>query len=144
MAKAEFTKMAIACEYLDMAMQFYMEERNYFCAIHLAAAAQELFGKHLPDRARIYTITRKAQRALHQLETGRGPSKKELDAVVTYAKNKIKHEDGELTVTLDPVFEARRYIDDALINFNKLREMEACRPQLPISATMWKFRGMAA
>jgi len=116
-----------------MAMQLYIEERNYFCAIHLAGAAEELFGKHLPERERIHTIARNAQKALHEMETGRKPTKKELDVSVTYAKNTIKHEDcesGERSVTLDVVFEARRYIEDALINFNKLREIEAHRPHL--------------
>jgi hypothetical protein len=142
MAKAVFTKLSIACTYLDMAMQLYIEERDYFCAIHLAAAAEELFGKHLPEQERIYTITRKAQRALHEIETGREPTKQELEAVVAYAKNAIKHENydgGERSVTLDPVFEARRYIEDALINFNKLRESEKYRRDLPKSPTMWKF-----
>jgi hypothetical protein len=142
MAKAVFTKLSIACEYLDMAMQLYIEERNYFCAIHLAGAAEELFGKHLPEHERIYTIVRNAQKALHEIETGQKPTKRELDAFVTYAKNAIKHEDyesGERSVTLDVVFEARRYIEDALINFNKLREIETLRPHLVKSPTKWKF-----
>jgi hypothetical protein len=83
MAEAIVTKLAIACEYLDLAMQLYIEERNYFCAIHLAAAAEELFGGHLPEQERMHTITWKAQRALHNLETGREPTNKEIRDVVT-------------------------------------------------------------
>ena len=82
MAKSVFKKLSIACEYLDMAMQLYIEERNYFCAIHLAGAAEELFGKHLPEHERTHTIVRNAQQALQELETGPKPAKKELDALL--------------------------------------------------------------
>jgi hypothetical protein len=51
-------------------MQLYIEERKYFCAIHLAAAAEELFGKHLPAHERIHTIVRNAQQGLQDMETG--------------------------------------------------------------------------
>lgn len=41
-------KKDIATEYLNAAMQMYLRKENYFCAIHLAAAAFELFDLHLP------------------------------------------------------------------------------------------------
>jgi hypothetical protein len=138
MAEGVFTKLAIACEYLDLAMQLYVDQGNYFCAIHLAATAEELFGSHLPEKDRMHTISWKAQRALHVLETCREPTKKELSDVVTYAKNAIKH-GGERSVTLDPIFEARWHIEHALINFNKLTKIEAWAQQLRKSPIMWKF-----
>ena len=78
MAEGVFTKLAIACEYLDLAMQLHVEQENYFCAIHLAATAEELFGSHLPEKDRMHTISWKAQRALHVLETCREPTKKRI------------------------------------------------------------------
>jgi hypothetical protein len=39
----EVRKLNIAVEYLDAAMQMYVDQRNFFCAIHLAGAAAELF-----------------------------------------------------------------------------------------------------
>ena len=49
MSTIEIPKLEIAREYLELAMQLYVERRNYFCAIHLAAAAAELFDRHLPE-----------------------------------------------------------------------------------------------
>ena len=49
-------------KYVDAAIEFYLAGRNLFCAIHLAAAAEELLGKHLPEKDRISTFAWKAER----------------------------------------------------------------------------------
>jgi hypothetical protein len=69
----EVRKLDIAVEYLDAAMQMYIDQRNYFCAIHLAGAAAELFDGHLPKNTgtRISEIAWKCQKALFH-ESGRG------------------------------------------------------------------------
>jgi hypothetical protein len=41
------SKLAIAHEYLDAAIEFFLARTNFFCAINLTAAAEELFGAHL-------------------------------------------------------------------------------------------------
>jgi hypothetical protein len=51
MVEAVYRKLDIAREYLDAAIEFFLARHNFFCAIHLAAAAEELFGAHLPGRA---------------------------------------------------------------------------------------------
>jgi hypothetical protein len=43
------------------------------------------------------------------------------------------------TITIDPVAAARRWIEDALINFNTLHQKEAYTSRLPKSVAMWKF-----
>jgi|ERR1700730_2329655 hypothetical protein len=138
MAEGVFTKLAIACEYLDLAMQLHVEQENYFCAIHLAAAAEELFGSHSPERIECTPYRGKHNEHFTSLRLAANPPKKELSNVVTYAKNAIKHS-GERSVTLDPILEARWYIEHALINFNKLTEIEAWAQQLRKSPIMWKF-----
>lgn len=119
----EVPKLDIAIEYLDAAMQMYVDQRNYFCAIHLAGAAAELFDAHLPKHTRISEIAWKCQKALHESETGRQPSNKEINEVANGSRNAIKHmdEDGVLTVAIDPIAEAQWYIDNALISFEKLK-----------------------
>lgn len=140
MAEAEYDKLNIAREYLDMAMQLYIEERSYFCAIHLAGAAEELFGTHLPEEERIFTMTWKAQRELHGILYGQEQTKKDSVRVVNQPKNAIKHDDfDERTVTVDPIRAARSSIEDALINFDKLAQVSQYKSRLPKSPIMWRF-----
>src|SRR5882672_3463990 len=143
MAKGVFTKLAIACEYLDLAMQLYIEGQNYFCAIHLAAAARWIIRKpfartgpnaHYSVESTASTSPARDWPRIHQ---------KEISDVVTYAKNAIKH-GGEQSVILDPVFEARWHIEHALINFNKLAKIKAWGLQLRKSPSMWKFENYRA
>lgn len=140
MSGADYSKLEIASEYLELAMQLYLEKRNYFCAIHLAGAAEELFGMHLPKDKRIFNIARKAQKALRIIETAKVPQNakehaeadREATQLVNWSKNTIKHlNDDKTTITIDPVFEASRWIEQALINYYKLH--------LPKSSTLWKF-----
>ncbi|WP_372522375.1 hypothetical protein [Sulfuricaulis sp.] len=144
MSEAVHKKLNIACEYMDMAMQLYVEERNYFCAIHLAAAAEELLGMHLPEDKRISNVACKAQKALRIIETGKAPENtkankkadKEAKRIVNFSKNTIKHmkdpkDTDDTTIIIDPAFEAAHWIEQALINFYKL--------DLSKSPTLWKF-----
>ena len=42
MTEVEVPKLEIAREYLDRAIEFFLAGTNYFSAIHLSAAAEEL------------------------------------------------------------------------------------------------------
>ena len=112
-------KLDIAVEYLDAAMQMYMDQRNYFCAIHLAGSAAELFDGHLPKNTgtRTSEIAWKCQKALFHESGKETPSNKKINEVVNGSRNSIKHmdDDGEQKVTIDPISEAEWYIDNALI-----------------------------
>src|ERR1700730_17778092 len=133
MADAEYSKLQIAGEYLDAAMQFYIDQQNYFCAIHLAAAAAELLDEHLPQEKRTVEIAWNAQRARRRMETGTDASKQDIKNVLLYSKNTIKHMDTvERTATLDPIFEAQWWIDHALTSFEKL--------ELTKTPTLWRYQ----
>jgi hypothetical protein len=82
MTEQEVSKLEIAREYLDAAIEFFLTQTNFFCAIHLSAAAEELFGAHLPESQRIFTLAWKAEKALMS-ETGPIPS----DAVACRSVN---------------------------------------------------------
>jgi hypothetical protein len=43
------SKLKIAHEYLDAAIEFFLARTNFFCAIPLAAAGEDVFGAHLPE-----------------------------------------------------------------------------------------------
>jgi hypothetical protein len=142
MTELEVSKLEIAREYLDAAIEFFLARKNLFCAIHLAAAAEELFGAHLlksdeESDERIFTLAWKAQKALIS-ETRSTPindkeADKEARNSVNKWKNEIKHMDEGAcrTVTIDPAFMAEHYIEQALVNFYKLG--------LPKSAMIWRF-----
>jgi hypothetical protein len=137
MTARDVAKIEIAREYLDAAIEFFLAQRSFFCAIHLAAAAEELFGAHLAECQRIFTLARKAEKALKS-ETGPTPSDKEAGRSVNEWKNNVKHMDNKhmdngtsLTLTIDPSFAAKHHIEEALINFYKL--------ELQKSAAVWKF-----
>jgi hypothetical protein len=133
MTSAVYQKLGIAREYLDAAMQMYLEQQNYFCAIHLAGAALELLDHHLPKEDRTFGIAWRAQRALHCDETGEEPSDKEINNILNGPKNAIKHMKVEdQTVTLDPVFEAEWWIECALVIWEKL--------ELRKTPTGWRYQ----
>jgi hypothetical protein len=49
MTEREVPKLEIASEFLDAAIEFFLAGCNFFCAIHLSAAAEELFGAHVSE-----------------------------------------------------------------------------------------------
>ena len=130
--KVDVSKLEIASEYLDTAIGFFLAGTNYFCAIHLAAAAEELFGAHLPKEQRIFTLSWKAEKALMS-EAGPMPSDAAAHRSVNEWKNDVKHmNDGASpTIRIDPAFAAEHHIEQALINFYKLN--------LRKSAAVWRF-----
>lgn len=131
-AELEVSKLEIADQYLDAAIEFFLTRTNYFCAIHLAAAAEELFGAHLPECQRISTSAWKAEKAL-KAEIGPIPSDAAARRSVSEWKNDVKHmDDGtSRTVKIDPAFAAEHHIEQALINLYKFN--------LRKSAAVWKF-----
>jgi len=141
MARATYSKIEIASEYLDAAIEFFLARNNFFCVIHLAAAAEELFGAHLPEQQRIFTLAWKAERALksenpiqpHAETSSDAEANKEARKCVNEWKNEVKHmSDGNSSkLEIDPAFAAEYHIEQALINFYKLK--------LRKSAAIWRF-----
>jgi hypothetical protein len=132
--KVVVSKREIAREFLDAAIEFYLEGTNLICAIHLAGAAEELLGKHLPEDQRTFTFAWKAQKQLMS-ESGAIVSDMEARKSVTEWKNQIKHMDGgdDATVTFEfgPMAAAEFHIRNALTNFYNLN--------LPESPAIRKF-----
>jgi hypothetical protein len=132
MVEAVYSKLDIAREYLDAAIEFYLTQSNFFCAIHLAAAAEELLGAHLSEPQRISTLAYKAEKALKS-ESGQTVSDKVARVSINEWKNEVKHmADGtNKTMSIDPAFAAEFHIEQALINFYNFG--------LQKSPAVWKF-----
>ncbi len=132
MTEAEISKLVIASEYLDAAIGFFLTGANYFCAIHLSATAEELFGAHLPEDQRIFALAWKAEKALMS-ETGSIPSDAVARRSINEWKNNVKHMNdcASRTIRIDPAFAAEHHIEQALINFYKLN--------LRKSGAVWRF-----
>jgi len=128
----EVTKLEIACEYLDAAIEFYLTRRNFLCAIHLSAAAEELFGAHLPEDRRIFALAWKTEK---RLKSAAGPIVSDTASrkSVNDWKNEVKHmNDGTSgMLKLDPAFAVEFHIEHAFSNFYEL--------DLQKSAAVWKF-----
>jgi len=137
MSAATYTKIQIACEYLDLAMNLFLDDNNLFCAIHLAAAAEELLGQHLPEEINSHTRSWKAQKALECIERGTEIADKKAKEFINWPKNAVKHMNrgnggnDDTQITIDPAEEAEWLIERALSNFYKLG--------LSKSPTLWKY-----
>ena len=91
--------------------------------MHLAGAAEELLGKHLPEEQRTLAFASRAERAL-VAETERCLSEKEACDRLLAVKNQIKHmtDSNDATVTFQHglLAEATFLIRQAVINLYKL------------------------
>ena len=123
-------KIAIAREFLDAAIEFFLAKKNFFCAIHLAAASEELLGEHLDADRSILDFAWKAEKCLLS-ESGKTVSDKNARKSVNEWKNGIKHADRSLTIEIDPEFAAKHHIEKALKIFDKLK--------LRKSEVIWKY-----
>jgi hypothetical protein len=131
MTEVEVPLLEIAREYLDAAIEFFLKRTKFFCAIHLAGAAGELFDGHLRESEQFFTAAWKAEKALMS-ETGTVPSDAEARQSVNKWKNEVKHmNDGARRRTINPEFAAECLIEKALVSFYKLK--------LQKSPAIWKF-----
>lgn len=116
-------KLAIAMEFLDTAATLWVHNLNYFSAIHLAAAAEEIAGKACRIKR---TSTHFDDLRISVRETLKNVGISHTEQQIKHAfygvKNSIKHMDSgaDSTVTLDPKKEAADYIVAAFRNFEKL------------------------
>ena len=119
----ETEKLVIAIEYLDTAATLWIHKINYFSAMHLAAAAEEIAGKacrianinsHYDDLRSKVLNTLKAVGIKH--------TEKQIKDAYFGAKNSVKHMDSrnDTLVDIDPRKESAEYIVSAYRNFEKL------------------------
>jgi hypothetical protein len=134
-------KQKVALELLDCALQMYFE-KSYFAAIHLAGAAEELFGKYLamskeavPAADAIYEHV--AQRFGYTLDTAPRALKTAVYQRIFHSRNRTKHLDpeGDHDITFDPRREAEVGIHRAMSNFLEV----AVRLRIELTPNMLRY-----
>ena len=85
-------KLIIADEFLETAIEHYLSGENYFSALHLAGAAQEIFGRWLRiNQKQDYSTSILDQNEKFFNEHGFSIDRKEGKRVEKHPKNTIKH-----------------------------------------------------
>lgn len=116
-------KLVVAIEYLDTAATLWVHGLNYFSAMHLAAAAEEIAGKACRIRRKnsyFDDLRARVRQTLSQIRVVH--TDRQLKDAFYGAKNAIKHmaSENDAMVTIDPKREAADYIVAAYRNFAKL------------------------
>jgi hypothetical protein len=112
-------KLDIACELLDRGLRLYYEGDSDYSALHLAGAAEEIFGsyviKHDGETAfeNLRSATVKISAYLDENSSESSP--KEIADIMNHAKNNTKHGSGE--VSFSARSEAKDLLDRAIQNY---------------------------
>lgn len=126
MTTKEYQKREIAHSHLEAALELYFAGDRFFSALHLAGAAEEIFGKELQalDRPNVLDTDQAATSAISQALTGRSVDRKVVADIANRARNAVKHLDpgGPRTVAMDPKAEAEDMLDRAITNYWRLFE----------------------
>lgn len=116
-------KIDIALELLDRAIHCYMNSKEYFSAIHLAGASEELLGEYVRDIGGKDILTSFAE-AMHKigLLDGNVLPVKENKKHLNNVKNSIKHKNNvhDDRIEIDEEMEARDMIERSISNFSTL------------------------
>ena len=109
----KFDKLVIADELLEKAIETYLDDQKYFSALHLAGAAQEIYGQWL------------------RIKSGQDFSKIMLDHAdkifdEPVNRKAIKHMDGESDryAILDPQLDSFMTISEAVAEYMMLHREE--------------------
>ena len=117
-------KLDIADEMLDLAIDQFLSERNYFSAINLAGVAEELYGKMLRISGKRDMQTELIDEVIRDAEAQGVThiSRREWQKTSVFNKNSIKHFDSasDRYIEIDAFTEARLTIAQAFKNFRLL------------------------
>jgi hypothetical protein len=124
-------KLSVATQQLDTALRLYFGRRDYFSAITLAGAAEEILGVYLKRHRQPNAFDEdleaslRVYRWLHNQDT----SPEKMHKTINRVKNAAKHMQGFADVELfcDPREEARTILDRAVSNYYHLMSFEDLR-----------------
>ena len=120
----EYKKIDVALQMLDTALEIFFEGKDYFSALHIAGACEEIFAQHLRLKGVVTSLESDAH-AFIQIKktlTGIESPLKEVKIFLNNSKNSIKHmNDGkDLFVKMDPKDDAEAMLDRAITNLWRL------------------------
>lgn len=134
-----YRKLDIAAQQLDAALRFYFDERDYFSAITLAGAAEEILGVHLKIRGQpnAFDEDLKSSLRVYRWLFGEEQAPGSMHKTINRAKNGSKHMYGKNDAELycDPAEEAKSVLDGAVTNYYRLMAHE----ELPETPLIRKF-----
>lgn len=120
-------KIAIACELLDRSLRLYYEGDSDYSALHLAGAAEEIFGayvkKHGGETAFESLRSAAVEISAYLDENSAKSDPKEIADIMNHAKNNTKHGSGEVAFSARE--EAKDLLDRAIQNYNYLMRFYA-------------------
>jgi hypothetical protein len=127
-------KQRVALELLDSALQMYYA-KSFFAAIHLAGAAEELFGAYL----KLWKSAKPAADSFHDdavqalgynVEEAPASLSKQLYRGIFHSRNRTKHMNPQYDhdISFDPLYEAEAVLVRALSNFYEVADMLGVRP----------------
>ena len=117
-----------ACELLDSALRLYFQGNANVAALHLAGAAEELFGRHLRERGyapfidQLQTVMMDAWKALVEEDPGVAErstmTRATIAEFINHAKNHVKH--SIQPASFDARTESRAILARAALNYSHL------------------------
>jgi hypothetical protein len=121
-------KLSIGDEFLDSAIQLYLDEGKYLSALHLAGASEEIFGKWLRcNKSQDYSSFMLDQTEKIFRDNGIDIDKKSVKNADKHSKNSIKHLDSinDRYAQLEPQFDAFIKITEAIMNHSFLKRVKS-------------------
>lgn len=120
-----YSKKDIAMQYFNLALSEYVKGENMFAVIHLAGAAEEMFGK-INTKENALSSEHRMIRGWYTLVGKNTPSNKDLNKQILKTKNGIKHinDSADLEMKIDLLREAKEVIRRAIENFNQIPELK--------------------
>ena len=113
-----YSKFEIARHQLEQSIKFYLDDKDYICAITLAGASEEILGKLLEAKGKENDLTNFVNACvdINELMDGEKIPRKEFVEMANFHRNHLKHivDGSDVFVTKES---ARQMIDRALSNF---------------------------
>ncbi len=119
-----YSKLDIAVNQIQTAIEIYLNDQDPFSVITLAGAGEEILARLLQRHSKEPTLMKHAEalKAIHEELNGKSPDLKHVRDSLNEAKNTIRHmncsENGN--VTMDPIFEAEAMLNRAIDNYYAL------------------------
>lgn len=117
-------KLLIADELLETAIDCYLDQNKYLSALHLAGAAQEVYGKWIRSNNGQNLSTLMLNE--YEKHTGDKIDRKALNKADKHSKNTIKHLDnkGDRFAQLNPKLDSFMQISEAVTDYMLLKRSE--------------------
>lgn len=123
-----YEKEDIAMQYFNLALSEYVNNKNIFAVIHLAGAAEEMFGDIVSINNGENALKRSQRwlRSWYKIIGKSTPGNSELNKHILNVKNGIKHiNDGnDLEIEMDLYKEAKQVIRRSIENFNQIPSLQ--------------------